>query len=79
MVGHMTLDHGIGVRIPASQPLQSIPSVLKNGGSDLDIEHFEYVQCQGLTLMHYLPAPGSNAVSMILPSDLYLRILSFRI
>ncbi len=21
MVGHMTLDHGIGVRIPASQPL----------------------------------------------------------
>jgi hypothetical protein len=20
MVGHMTLDHGIGVRIPASQP-----------------------------------------------------------
>ena len=25
MVGHMTLDHGIGVRIPASQPIQSIP------------------------------------------------------
>jgi len=29
--------------------------------------------------MHYLPAPGSNAVSMILPSDLYLRIFSLRI
>ena len=66
-VGHVALDHGIGVRIPASQPLHSLRSFCCSAGSRLRAAHSRSPRSARIPASQ--PLPRSRSLVAARPSS----------